>query len=221
MKKKSFFKYILMLALLNLLLPAGELVSFAANKATGSATAADESAIKNQDHVAVLHMKMMILPGTQAYLENSVDKAAAEGAKVLVVVLDTPGGILHTTQLITQAIFKSPVPIVIYVAPTGAMAASAGVFITLSGHVAAMAPGTSIGAAHPVASDGKNIEGDMREKAENMTIAMMKSISDQRGRNTEWAEKSVKESNSITADEALKMKVVDIIANVHEIRPKP
>ena len=114
------------------------------------------------------------------------------GAKLIVLQLNTPGGMLNTTQHMIQKIFSSPIPIVVYVAPTGATATSAGVFLTLAGHIAAMAPGTTIGAAHPVAGDGKDIEGDMRAKAENSTIAMVKAISEQRGRNIKWAEKSRK-----------------------------
>lgn len=166
-----------------------------------------------QGFVAVVKMDMMILPGTHDYLTVSINKASEEGAKLIVVLLDTPGGILQTTQLMTQEIFKSKVPVAIYVYPKGATATSAGVFITLAGHVAAMAPGTSIGAAHPVSGEGKDIEGDMRQKAENMASAMVRSISEQRGRNTEWAEKAVKESSSLTEKEALEKRVVDKIAD--------
>lgn len=162
--------------------------------------------------VAVIDMKMMIAPGTLAFLEKSLEKAETDGAKALIVKLDTPGGMLNTTQEMTQTIFSSKIPIFIYVAPSGGAAISAGVFITLAGHIAAMSPGTSIGAAHPVTGEGKDIEGDMRAKTENMTIAMVKSISEQRGRNVEWAEKAVKDSSSATDEEALKLKVIDIVA---------
>jgi len=111
-----------------------------------------------------------------------------------------------------QQIFSAPIPVVVYVAPSGATATSAGVFITLAAHVAAMAPGTSIGAAHPVQGDGKDIQGDMRAKAENMTVAMVRALSEQRGRNVGWAEKAVTESSSITEKEALSTAVVDIVA---------
>lgn len=171
--------------------------------------------------VAVINMKMMILPGTQSYLDESIERATEEGAKALVIVLDTPGGILFTTQDMIQSIFKSKVPVVVYVSGTGAMATSAGVFITMAGHVAAMAPGTSMGAAHPVqistsgtdekGQDSQN-EKDMRAKAENATVAMIRSIAEQRGRNTAWVEKAVRESVSITEKEAVQLKVVDYIA---------
>ncbi len=167
---------------------------------------------KPSGHVAAIKMNMMILPGTAAFLKKSIDKATTEGAKALVIYLNTPGGILQTTQEMIQDILASPVPIIVYVSPQGATAASAGVFVTLASHVAAMAPGTSIGAAHPVAGDGKDIEGQMAKKAENITIAMVKSLSQERGRNIEWAEKSVKESNSLTHEEALKQNVIDKVA---------
>ncbi len=162
--------------------------------------------------VAVVRMDMEILPGTQDYLERSIEQSSREGAKVLVAYLDTPGGMLNTLQGMIQSIFKSPIPVVIYVGPSGSTATSAGVFITLAAHVAVMAEGTSIGAAHPVMSGGEDIKGDMRAKAENMTIAMVRSISEQRGRNVAWAEKAVKESDSITESEALKLGVIDFVA---------
>ena len=168
---------------------------------------------ETREYVAVLSMDMMILPGTQSYLEESIARAGREGAKIIVVNLDTPGGVLLTSQEMVQAILNSPIPIVIYVSPSGSTATSAGVFITMAAHIAAMAPGTSIGAAHPVTGEGKDIEGDMRKKAENMTIAMVKAISEQRGRNIKWAEQSVKESSSATAEEALKENVIDLLAN--------
>ncbi|RMG43542.1 MAG: nodulation protein NfeD, partial [Candidatus Dadabacteria bacterium] len=162
--------------------------------------------------VAVIDMNMMILPGTQEYLESAIERASQEGAEALVVKLDTPGGMLTSSQEMIQAIFKSPVPVIVYVFPSGASATSAGVFITVAAHIAAMAPGTSIGAAHPVMGNGKDIEGDMRKKAENITVAMVKSVAEQRGRNVDWVEKAVKESSSLTEKEALKKKVIDIVA---------
>lgn len=167
---------------------------------------------KQTGYVAVASMDMMILPGTAEYLKSSIAEAHASGAKALIVTLDTPGGMLQTSQEMVQELLNAPLPVIVYVHPSGGAATSAGVFITLAAHIAAMAPGTSIGAAHPVAGDGKDIEGDMRTKAENMTIAMVRSISQERGRNVEWAEKSVKESSSITEQEALKLGVIDVVA---------
>lgn len=175
-------------------------------------TAEPESEVK-RPFVGVIDMNMMILPGTQAYLEQAIQRTHDAGGKLLVVLLNTPGGILTTSQEMIQAIFKSPIPIVIYVSPSGATATSAGVFITMAAHVAAMAPGTSIGAAHPVTGEGKDIEGDLRKKAENMAVAMVKAITEQRGRNLNWAEKAVVESSSLTEREALDQKVVDLVAN--------
>lgn len=163
-------------------------------------------------HVAVADMEMGIFPGTGEYLRSVIEEAPIRGAKAIIINLDTPGGMLQTSQDMVKLMFESKVPVIIYVSPTGATATSAGVFITMASHVAVMAPGTTIGAAHPVSGDGKNIESDMRAKAENMTVAMVKSISEQRGRNVAWAEKAVKESASITEVEALKIGVVDIVA---------
>lgn len=166
-----------------------------------------------EGQIAIIDMDMMILPGTQGYLEKSIERAYASGAKLLIVRLNTPGGILQTTQKMVQAIFESPIPIVVYVSPGGSTATSAGVFLTLAGHVAAMAPGTSLGAAHPVGGDGKDIEGDMRKKAEEMAIAFSKSIADRRDRNVKWAEDAVRESASITEKEALEKNVIDLVAD--------
>lgn len=162
--------------------------------------------------VAVIDMEMMILPGTSGHLDAAIERASRENAKVLIVRLNTPGGLLDTSQAMIQAIFASPVPVVMFVSPTGGTATSAGVFITMAGHIAAMAPGTSIGAAHPVAGDGKDIEGDMRAKAENMTVALVRSVAEQRGRNAAWAEKAVRESVSVGESEALKLGVIDLVA---------
>ncbi len=162
--------------------------------------------------VAVIDMEMLILPGTASHLTNAIERARSENASLLIVRLNTPGGLLDTSQAMIQTILGSPIPIVMYVSPSGGTATSAGVFVTLAGHVAAMAPGTSIGAAHPVAGDGKDIEGDMRAKAENMTVALVKSVAEQRGRNAAWAEKAVRESVSVAEGEALTLGVIDVVA---------
>jgi len=120
--------------------------------------------------------------------------------------------LLNSTRTIVKDILGAPVPVIVYVAPSGAGAGSAGVFITMAGHIAAMAPGTTIGAAHPVGSGGQDIEGDMREKIENFTASFSESIAQRRGRNVEWAEKAVRDSVAITETEALQKKVVDIVA---------
>jgi membrane-bound serine protease (ClpP class) len=163
--------------------------------------------------VIVVDMDMMILPGTQQHFTEALQFAEAQNAGLVVVRLNTPGGMLSTTQSMIEDIFQSKIPVAVLVGPTGGTATSAGVFLTLAAHVAAMEPGTSIGAAHPVAGDGKDIEGDMRAKAENMAAAMVKAISEQRGRNVAWAEEAVKQSSSITEREALQRGVVDMIAH--------
>ena len=144
--------------------------------------AAGANTSQSEGYVAVIDMDMMILPGTQSYLEHAISEAENGGAKLLVVKLNTPGGILQTTQRMIQAMFQSKVPIVVYISPTGGTATSAGVFLTMAAHVAVMAPGTSIGSAHPVSGDGKDIEGDMRKKVEEATTALVKSVTEQRGR---------------------------------------
>ena len=137
----------------------------------------------------------------------------SRGAEAVVVQLDTPGGLLESTKLIVKDMLGAPVPVVVYVAPSGAGATSAGVFVTMAANLAVMAPGTNIGAAHPVSGQGQNIGGDMREKAENFAASLGRTIAERRGRNVEWAEKAVRDSVSITESEAVKLKVVDFIAD--------
>lgn len=154
-----------------------------------------------------------ILVGTKEYLTRAINSAVEQKASAILVELNTPGGLLQVTQGIVEEIFASPIPIFIHVGPSGASAASAGVFILLAGHIAAMSPGTTLGAAHPVASNGSDIAGDMRDKVENMAAAMIRSIAEQRKRNVEWAEKAVRESSSLTATQAAQDKVVNLIAD--------
>lgn len=153
-----------------------------------------------------------INPAVAAFLDESIARAVREGAPALVVQLDTPGGLLQSARTIVKALLGAPLPVIVWVAPSGAGAGSAGVFVTMAAHVAAMAPGTSIGAAHPVGGQGEDIPGDMGEKVENFTASFSEAIAKQRGRNVEWAVKAVRESVSITADEAAKIKVVDLVA---------
>jgi membrane-bound serine protease (ClpP class) len=130
----------------------------------------------------------------------------------LVIQLDTPGGLLDSTRSIVKNLLAAPVPVIVYVAPSGASATSAGVFVTLAAHVAAMAPGTTIGAAHPVTGQGGDIEGEMGKKVENFAAAFGESIAERRGRNVEWAERAVRESVSITEVEAAATNVIDLVA---------
>ncbi|HUG55821.1 MAG TPA: nodulation protein NfeD, partial [Candidatus Limnocylindrales bacterium] len=133
------------------------------------------------------------------------------GVAAVVFTIDTPGGLIVSTYKITSRMLTARVPVVTYVGPSGARAASAGTFITMAGHVAAMAPATNIGAAHPVDASGGDIEGDLRDKVENDAVAEIRKIADARGRNADWAEQAVRESVSITDATALELRVVDLV----------
>ena len=193
--------------------------------------------------LVVIEINGMINPAALDYIRTGIEEAEEKSSEALIILLDTPGGLLNSTKEIVKLILNSPVPVVVYVSPKGASATSAGVFITLSANIAAMAPGTSIGAAHPVSispskeeperksgpdentggdkqskkSDGSpggdNAERDiMGEKLENYASSFIEGIAEERGRNVEWAEESVRKSSSITATEALKKHVIDLIA---------
>lgn len=150
---------------------------------------------------------------TVTYVREGLRTAQERGAAALLIELDTPGGLLESSRLIVKDILGAPLPVIVYVAPSGAGATSAGVFITLAAHVAAMAPGTNIGAAHPVGSQGESIDGTMGEKVENFAASLVRTIAEQRGRNVEWAEKAVRKSVSATEREAVKLHVVDFVAD--------
>ncbi|MCI0474653.1 MAG: nodulation protein NfeD, partial [Anaerolineales bacterium] len=145
-------------------------------------------------------------------INRGVSLAEQDGAQALVIVLNTPGGALGATQNITTRMLNARVPVIVFVYPQGAWAGSAGTFITIASHVAAMAPTTTIGAAHPVAGGGEKLEGDERDKITNFSVAIIQNLAKQRGRNAEWAGKAVKDSVSATAQEALDLKVIDLIA---------
>lgn len=146
------------------------------------------------------------------YLVAALTHANDTKVSAVLVRLDTPGGLLDTTRDMVQEVLNADVPVVVFVSPKGARAASAGMFLTLAAHVAAMAPGTDIGAAHPVGPFGGNVEGDMRDKVVNETVAWCRSLAETHGRNMDWVEKAVRESSSIPAQEALEKKVVDLVA---------
>jgi membrane-bound serine protease (ClpP class) len=154
----------------------------------------------------------IINPVVVEYMLESIRQSEEEQATAVVFQLDTPGGLVSSTRLIVKALLNADIPVVVYVSPSGARAASAGTFITMAGHIAAMAPGTNIGAAHPVSGSGEDIEGDMRKKAENDIAAFARSIADKRGRNADWAEAAVRESVSLTETQALEQNVIDVIA---------
>ncbi len=153
-----------------------------------------------------------INPAVDDFVRESIGRARSKGARALIIQLDTPGGLLTSTRSIVKEILGSPVPVMVYVAPSGAGAGSAGVFITMAAHIAAMAPGTNIGAAHPVAGGGQEVKGVMGEKIENFTASFSETIAQKRGRNTEWAIQAVRRSVSITEKDALKKNVIDIVA---------
>ena len=165
--------------------------------------------------VGLIKIDGPIGPATASYIARAIDLAAARHDECLVVVLDTPGGLLDSTKQIVQKFYASPVPVVVYVSPSGASATSAGCFITLAADIAAMAPNTSIGAAHPVSlglGGNEKLDDVMKEKLENFASSSIQAIAEKRGRNAQWATSSVRDSASITAEEALKLKVVDLIA---------
>jgi membrane-bound serine protease (ClpP class) len=162
--------------------------------------------------VYIIKVSGSINPAVADFLEKGINKASADGVSCLIIQIDTPGGLAESMRQIVMAIFASKVPVVSYVAPSGARAASAGVMITIAADIAAMAPGTNIGAAHPVGAGGKDIGGKMSEKITNDMVAQVKSIAEKRKRNTEWVEKAVRENVSVTETEALKSNVIDIVA---------
>ncbi len=162
--------------------------------------------------VAHIEIEGVISPVTLRLVGLAIDRAQAERAHALVIQLDTPGGLERSMRSIVQRMMNADVPVVIYVAPTGARAASAGVFITMAAHVAAMAPATNIGAASPVALGG-GADKTMLKKVENDAAAFIRTVAVERGRNADWAEKAVRQAVSITEREALKLKVVDLIAD--------
>jgi len=166
--------------------------------------------------VGLIRVQGAIGPATAGYITRALEVAAERGHSALIVQLDTPGGLLESTKEIVQAFYASRVPVVVYVAPEGANAGSAGCFITLAAHVAAMAPNTSIGAAHPVAlspvGGSQGADDVMKQKLENFATSYIEAIAQKRGRNVEWAKASVRESASITAERALELNVIEIIA---------
>jgi membrane-bound serine protease (ClpP class) len=154
----------------------------------------------------------VINPVAAEYLHDALAFAESTHAQALIVRLDTPGGLDTSMRLIIKDFTNATLPVAVYVSPSGGRAASAGVFITMAAHVAAMAPGTNIGAAHPVAMGGGEMDKTMKEKIENDSVSYLKSIAEQRGRNVKWAEDAVRKSVSATEKEALELNVIDLVA---------
>src|SRR6266481_1736095 len=176
------------------------------------------AAAAGTEKICFITVEGPISPTTAGYVSRAVDETASQGGQCLIIQLNTPGGLLDSMQRIVQKLLASPVPTVVYVAPTGATAASAGCFITLAADVAAMAPATTIGAAHPVALGGiggnedTKSDSTMTKKLENFAASYIQAIATKRSRNVEWAESAVRDSSSITAEKARDLKVIEIIA---------
>jgi membrane-bound serine protease (ClpP class) len=163
--------------------------------------------------IYLLQLNGIINPITSQYVVGGIEDAEAEEAECLILQLDTPGGLDTSMRDIIKKMLNSTIPIIVYVSPSGGRAASAGVFITLASNIAAMAPGTNIGAAHPVVMGGEKIDEELKTKMVNDAAAYIKSIAEKRGRNVRWAEKAVRESVSITEQEAIEIGVIEFIAN--------
>src|SRR5436853_4879334 len=182
------------------------------------ACAATPKAFGAAEKISLIKIDGAIGPATASYISRSIDEARTQNAQCLVIQLNTPGGLLDSTQTIVQDFLGSTVPVVVYVSPTGATATSAGCFITLAANVAAMAPATTIGAAHPVMLGGipsgqeQKPDDTMKQKLENFSVSYIETIAAKRHRNVDWAKSAVRESASITAEKAFELRVIDLIA---------
>ena len=163
-------------------------------------------------HVLVVTIDGTINQVKERFISRAIDKALEEEATLLILELDTPGGLLSSTRKIVELLLEAPVPVVVYVSPRGARAGSAGTFITAAGHFAVMAPGTNIGAATPISSTGEDLDDTLASKVENDAAALIRSIAQERGRNEDKLEETVREAASFSAQEAVELNVVDFIA---------
>ncbi len=175
-----------------------------------------QTSVAAGERVYLLEVDGPITPVMADYVARGLDEAAAQGAEAVIIRLDTPGGLSSAMDQIVRDILQSPVPVIVYVAPEGARAASAGVFITYAAHIAAMAPATNIGSASPVliGQEGQPSETDdtMQRKVINDAVAKIRSLAERRGRNADWAERAVREAVNITAEQAVALGVVDLVA---------
>ncbi|HTR62574.1 MAG TPA: nodulation protein NfeD [Candidatus Binataceae bacterium] len=167
---------------------------------------------ENERWVQLIKIDGSVNPAVASYVDDSLASASHDGAAALIIELDTPGGLLSSAQHIVKSLLGAPLPVIVYVAPAGAGAASAGTFIAAAANIAAMAPGTTIGAAHPVEEGGGDIHGALGQKVENFTASFARSIAEQRGRNEDWYEQAVRHSVAIGEREALQKHVIDIVA---------
>ena len=207
------------LLVLFVVLLVSPIISFSLRAALGDSAQADSIADTTSDRplairplVYTLTIEGAIGTVTDDMIETAIDMSDRDDAELLVIILDTPGGFTKPTWSICKSILNSRVPVCMYIAPSGARAGSAGVYMTYASHIAAMAPSTNIGAAHPVAGGGEEIDSVMNEKITNDAVAQIKAAAAERGRNAEWAEKAVRESVSITDREALELNVIEIRA---------
>ena len=166
----------------------------------------------NAPHVLVMTVDGIINPVKVGFISRAIDQAQEDGAALLIIQLDTPGGLLSSTREIVQLLLESPVPVAVFVSPSGARAGSAGTFITAAANFAVMAPGTNIGAATPISATGEDLEDTLASKVENDAAALIRSIAQTRGRNEEKLEETVRSASSFTAQEAVADNVVDFIA---------
>ncbi|MDR5683242.1 MAG: nodulation protein NfeD [Armatimonadota bacterium] len=177
--------------------------------------AAVASAAPERPVVYVIRVDGVISPASATYIQRAITEAHRAGAAALVVELDTPGGLLRSTDDITKALLNAPLPVIVYVSPAGARAASAGVFVVYASHVAAMAPTTNLGAATPIAvGEGQETESQRTalRKATEDSVAKIRTIAERRGRNADWAERAIREAASISSEEAVRLRVIDFLA---------
>ncbi|MBI5183513.1 MAG: nodulation protein NfeD [Nitrospinae bacterium] len=166
----------------------------------------------SREEIILLRFEGVINPISAEYIVDEIRRATDGDDKVVIIQLDTPGGLDTSMRIIVKEILNSKIPVVVYVAPSGSRAASAGTFITMAANIAAMSPGTNIGAAHPVNMGGEKMDRTMMKKVENDAVAYIRSIAERMGRNAEWAEKAVRNSVSISEKEAKELGVIDLIA---------
>lgn len=171
-----------------------------------------ESYAQERRPIVIIPVSGPINSAKADFLSYALERAESRGAKLAVITLNTPGGLLISMKLMVESMLEAHVPTVVYVSPSGGGAISAGVFIAYAANRIFMAPGTNMGAAHPVSSSGRDIGGDMREKIENYAVSLLKSIAERRGRDVAWAELAVRESIAVTAQEASDLKLIDAMA---------